>query len=239
LRALVVDADGGREGLSGVVSALHLGWTDVHVHQVHARELRPGVVEALAPDLVVVCAAEPGLTWLEHIRAIRQGTSAVIAAVVSDSNESSLIEAVDAGADLFLSLPISLPAFVARTRATLRRARPSVDTPSAVTCGDLVVDPESYEVRLHGQLLQVTPTEFQILYCLAKRGGRVSPKALLCSGIWNDERVLDDTTLRKHIQQLRRKFAAVPHANASIVTIPSVGHKLVPKPADGSALMAV
>ena len=227
MRALIVDADDCRTGLTDVVSALHLGWAEIQIEQVHARDLQPGLATTLRADLIVVGTSNRGVSWLANVRRIRQVTPAVIVAVSTEYNESDLIEAAEAGADVFLEVPIRLPSFVARVRPILNRVNAQRFTPQPAVCGDLSVDPELHEARLNGRLLALTPTEFHILHCLAERGGRVSTKELLCTRIWDEDRILDATTLRKHIQQLRRKISAVPQAKASIVTIAGIGHKLV------------
>lgn len=227
MRALVIGLEVGRESLADVVSALHLGWTGVEIEQVQARQFDLAALTTLSPDLIVVGTSTPGTALLAQVRRIREHTSVVIAAVCRQYNEADLIEAVEAGADVFMELPLSLPAFVARVRAALRRAGGTQDQGPPAIYGGLVVDPERHEAKLRGKPLQLTPTEFRILLCLAQHGERVTTRESLCTGIWNEDRTLDAATLRKHIQQLRRKLRAVPQAGASIMTIAGVGHKLV------------
>jgi two-component system KDP operon response regulator KdpE len=239
MRALAVYTDRSGGGLADVMSALHLGWEEAQIEQVLACELTPDSLVAMAPDLIVVAVSAPDYAWLTQVRRIRQQSPAIIAVVSTGYNEADLIEAVEAGADIFMGVPLSLASFVARVRALVRRAGGEHEPGCVAACGDLTIDPERHEARLHGQLLHLTPTEFQILLCLTQRGDRVTRNQFLCTGIWLEGRILDETTLRKHIQQLRRKFDAVPEASVSIVTIAGVGHKLVYKDTDKAEVTSV
>lgn len=209
------------------LAALHLGWPGSHVHCAESPGACLEAARRLRPHLVIV-EARGGDRWLTLVKEIRRITEAVVAVIGPEENEADLIEAVEAGADEYFPLPLNAPSFVARIRAALRRARLLEDPgPGKVVVGDLEIDPERHETQANGHRLALSPTEFDLLLSLARRPGCVLRHDVLCQTIWGDSPNFCEATLRKHIENLRRKLAQAPGSTAAILTVPRVGYKLV------------
>lgn len=225
LRAVVyhVDAGAGQE----TIAALHLGWPGTAVRAVNSPGACLEAVRQLDPHLVAVETGAAGGQWLPLVRELRRLTGAVLVVIGQRESETDLIEAVEAGADEFFPPPLKRTVFVARVRAALRRARLAADQEAKVSYGGLEIDPERYEARVNGHHVNLSPTEFGLLLTLARRPERVLRHEALCQTIWGDSPNFCEATLRKHIENLRRKLAEAPGATAAIVTVPRVGYKLV------------
>jgi len=208
------------------LAALHLGWPGCVVRRANSAGACLEAVRRLHPQLVVV-EAGGGDHWLALVRGIREVCDAVVAVIGREEDEADLIEAVEAGADEYFSVPVNGPAFVARIRAALRRAGLEGREPARVVCGDLEIDPERHEARANGYSLNLSPTEFELLLSLARRPGYVLQHGALCQTIWGDSPNFCEATLRKHIENLRRKLAQAPGGSIAILTVPRVGYKLV------------
>ncbi len=208
------------------LAALHLGWPGSLVHCAGSPGACLDALRRLRPHLVIVETG--GDRRLTLVKEIRQISEAVVAVLGPEENEADLIEAVEAGADEYFPLPLNAPAFVARIRAALRRARLLEDPgPGKVVFGGLEIDPERHETRANGHSLALSPTEFDLLLSLARRPGCVLRHDVLCQTIWGDSANFCEATLRKHIENLRRKLAQAPGSTAAILTVPRVGYKLV------------
>ncbi len=208
------------------LAALHLGWPGAAVHCVNSPGACLAAVRRVGPQLVMVEAAA-GAPWLVLVRQIREITEAVIAVIGRGEDDTNLIEAVEAGADDYFPLPLSGPSFVARIRAALRRAHLTEGIGvTKVAFGDLEMDAERYEARINGHRLPLSPTEFDLLLSLARRPECVLRHEVLSQTIWGDSSNFCEATLRKHIENLRRKLAEAPGTRVAIVTVPRVGYKL-------------
>jgi len=238
LRAVVAHSNPDTE--RETLAALHLGWPGATVHCANSPGGCAETVRWLRPQLVVV-EAGGGAQWLALIRQIRQMTEAVVVVVGQKEEEANLIEAVEAGADDYFPLPLNGAVFVARIRAALRRAHLTENPGAAkLAYGDLEIDPERHEARANGHCLNLSPTEFELLLSLARRPECVLRHEVLCQTIWGDSPNFCEATLRKHIENLRRKLAQAPGARTAILTVPRVGYRLValeaPAPSQQAAI---
>ena len=240
VRALIMEGRGGGGwNREDVQSTLHLGWSGAEVlFTLLARDACTGASLA-AFDLLIVQAQSRG-HWLETIRQARSQTPAVIIVVSSSYDENDLIEAIEAGADDYVPLPLNRALFVARTRAALRRAggiaarAPSIPA----QCGRLRIDPERYEACVEGFSLELTTTEFRLLFELTRQSEYVVRKGPLCRAVWGHEGSSEDAVLRKYIQSLRRKLDQAGGDAVGIVTVPGVGYKLISSETVASAALA-
>jgi two-component system KDP operon response regulator KdpE len=177
------------------------------------------------PDLVVLDLALPDRSGIEVCRELRTWTSVPILVLSVRANESDKIEALDEGADDYLTKPFSAGELLARIRALLRRAAALTSPPPVVTSGDLEIDIARRRVTVRGGEIALTPTEFDILAFLARNAGLVVTQRMILEQVWGPEWVEDAQTLRVHVSNLRKKIEPHPGGPRYIITEPGVGFR--------------
>jgi two-component system, OmpR family, KDP operon response regulator KdpE len=183
------------------------------------------------PDLVVLDLALPDMSGIEVCRELRTWMTAPILILSVRSNEADKIQALDEGADDYLTKPFSAGELLARIRALLRRAAALTSPPPVVTVGDLEIDIARRRVTSGGLDVTLTPTEFDILAFLARNVGLVVTQRMILEQVWGPEWVEDAQTLRVHVSHLRKKIETTPGGPRYIITEPGVGFRLA-APAD-------
>ena len=177
------------------------------------------------PDLVVLDLALPDRSGIEVCRELRTWTSVPVLVLSVRANESDKIEALDEGADDYLTKPFSAGELLARIRALLRRAAALTSPPPVVTSGDLEIDIARRRVTVRGGEIALTPTEFDILAFLARNAGLVVTQRMILEQVWGPEWVEDAQTLRVHVSNLRKKIEPHPGGPRYIITEPGVGFR--------------
>ncbi len=178
------------------------------------------------PDLVVLDLALPDMSGIEVCRELRTWMSAPILILSVRSNEADKIQALDEGADDYLTKPFSAGELLARIRALLRRAAALTAPPPVVNVGDLEIDIARRRVTSGGRDVSLTPTEFDILAFLARNVGLVVTQKMILEQVWGPEWVEDAQTLRVHVSHLRKKIETAPGGPRYIITEPGVGFRL-------------
>jgi two-component system, OmpR family, KDP operon response regulator KdpE len=178
------------------------------------------------PDLVVTDLMMPGLTGVEVCRAIRTNSATPILVLSVRDHELEKVEALDAGADDYITKPFSTPELIARIRAHLRRA-PERTAP-VVAKGDFIVDAAAHTVVLLGNNVRLTPKEFELLLHLARNAGKLTSHRTLLTALWGRESAHQPEYLRVFIGQLRRKLEAVS-GKRYIETERWVGYRFIPE----------
>ena len=173
------------------------------------------------PDLVIVDLGLPDLDGVEVIRRIREWSPMPILVVSARTQERSKVEALDAGADDYVTKPFRLAELLARIRALLRRG--SIDSIQEVQ--DLRVDAESRRAWLGGDELQLTAKEFDLLRVLVRDAGRVVTRDQLMREVWDTTWWSSTKTLDMHISWLRRKLGDDAHSPRYITTVRGVGFR--------------
>jgi two-component system KDP operon response regulator KdpE len=144
--------------------------------------------------------------------------------------ESEKVEALERGADDYVTKPFGVDELTARIRVALRRsAGPAGDTAGVVTIGPLVLDASRHAVAIGGQPIDLTPREFEILRVLLSHAGRVVTKGRILRAVWGEAYSGEDSYVYVHVSQLRRKLAAADPSGALgqlIVTEPGVGYRV-------------
>ena len=176
------------------------------------------------PDLVITDLMMPGLSGIEVCRAIRaKGSTPVLVLSVRD-HERAKIEALDSGADDYVTKPFSIQELLARVRAHLRRAPER--TESAVAVGDFVIDAAAHSIELAGNPVHLTPKEFDLLLHLARHSGKVITHRALLTAVWGAQSAHQPEYLRVFVGKLRKKLEAQT-GKQYIQTEPWVGYRFV------------
>lgn len=179
------------------------------------------------PDIVVLDLGMPGLTGVQVIEAIR-GWSQVPILVVSGRSESrDKVEALDAGADDYVTKPFAADELLARIRALGRRT-PSATEEPIVSFGDVTVDLSSRVITRAGSSVRLTPTEWRLLEVLVRNPGRLVTRETLLTEVWGPQYTTDTGYLRLYLSQLRKKLEAEPSAPRHLVTEAGMGYRFVP-----------
>ena len=178
------------------------------------------------PDLVVLDLMLPDRSGIDVCRELRTWMTAPILILSVRANEADKILALDEGADDYLTKPFSAGELLARIRALLRRAAALTSPPPVVVAGELEVDVARRIVRRAGEEVALTPTEFDILACLARNADLVVTQRMILQEVWGPEWAEDAQTLRVHVSNLRKKLGRSSEGLQYIVTEPGVGFRL-------------
>jgi two-component system KDP operon response regulator KdpE len=192
-----------------------------------------GLQQALEgrPDLVVLDLGLPDLDGAELLRMLRAVSAVPVIVATARDDDGSIVSALDAGADDYVLKPFQAGQLEARIRAVLRRARGGDAEPTAVTVGDLTVDPRTRRVMLAGAPVELAPKEFDLLAYLAARVGTVVPKRELLREVWQLPYGGSDKTVDVHLSWLRRKLGESAAEPRLIQTVRGVGVRLAePEP---------
>lgn len=178
-------------------------------------------IRATVPDLVVLDLMLPGLDGLALCRAVRAFSQVPIVMVTARVEEIDRLLGLEAGADDYLCKPFSPRELMARIKAILRRAGTGSTTPPRT----LAVDEAARRIRVHGQALDLTPSEFAILAALARRPGQVFSRAQLLDAARADSLDATDRAIDSHVKNLRRKIEAVAPGLDAIRSIYGLGYR--------------
>ena len=183
-------------------------------------------------DLVLLDVNMPGRGGLEACRPIRSVSEAAIIMLTVRNAERDKVEALDAGADDYVTKPYSTPEMLARVRAALRRAPSPDSAPQHVILGQVEIDFASRQVRLPGRESRLTPKEFDLLRYLATHPNRPIPHRELLQAIWGPDYGDEVEYLRVFINQLRKKIETDPPNPQYILTEPWFGYRFALPPQD-------
>ena len=165
--------------------------------------------EKTRPDLVVLDLMLPGLDGLEVCRRIQRQRATPVLMLTARDSETDLVIGLGVGADDYMTKPFSARELVARVGAILRRSeRVDEVTAALMTIGDIEVDIASRRVRRDGELVHLTPTEFDLLVYLASRPSRVATREELLEQVWGYDIPSGARTVDSHVRSLRRKLGS-------------------------------
>ena len=178
------------------------------------------------PDLIMLDLGMPRLDGIEVIQALRGWTNVPIIVVSGRTGSADKVEALDAGADDFVTKPFQVDELLARLRALSRRSM-LANGESTVAFGDVVVDLATKTVTRAGTRVHLTPTEWRMLEHLARHPGALVTRQDLLKEIWGSEQVSDSGYLRLYMSQLRKKLEQEPAAPVHLLTEAGMGYRLV------------
>lgn len=177
-------------------------------------------------DVIVLDLGLPDLDGINLLKMLRAVSDVPVVVVTARDDDSSLIAALEHGADDYVTKPYRLNQLDARIKAVLRR-RLGEEEPSSIVIGELEIDVKGRAVRLRGAELQLTPKEFDLLAYLAARPGVVVSKRELISEVWQLAYAGGDKTVDVHLSWLRRKLGEDAHNARYLQTLRGAGVKLV------------
>jgi DNA-binding response OmpR family regulator len=176
------------------------------------------------PNLVVLDVGLPGPDGLEVTRRIRRESDVPILMVTARAGESDKLLGLEIGADDYVTKPFSIAELLARVRALLRRSTGTV-TERVLELGGLKIDPARRTVERDAEVVTLTTLEFDVLYFLASRPGRVFSREALMEHVWGTDRVVDDRSIDSLISRLRRKLEQDPAAPRYLQTVWGAGYR--------------
>jgi two-component system, OmpR family, KDP operon response regulator KdpE len=179
------------------------------------------------PDVVVLDLGLPDMDGAEVIRRIRSWSSTPIIVLSANSQESRKVQALDAGADDYVTKPFGMNELLARLRAATRRPKPGSDEPAVVTAAFTVDLAKKRVSRADGKAVRLTPTEWQLLEILARQRDRLVAGKELLQAVWGPEHSSATNYLRVYMAQLRHKLEPDPAKPVSLLTEPGIGYRLV------------
>ena len=201
------------------------GWS---VHE--SDTLKQGLVEAgtRKPDLVIVDLGLPDGDGVDLIRDLRTWSGVPVIVLSARSDEADKVEALDAGADDYLTKPFGVAELLARVRATVRRrAQPAGSEKPAITFGDIEVDLVARTVKRQGELVHLTPIEYRLLALLIANAGRVLTHRQILRDVWGPSHVESPHYVRVYMGHLREKLEDDPAQPKHLITETAVGYRLV------------
>jgi len=178
------------------------------------------------PDLVLLDLNMPGMGGLEACKSIRAGSDVPIIILTVRNTEKEKVEALDAGADDYVSKPFGMQELLARIRAALRRAPSSAESgPQGFVSEDLEIDFAGRRVRVRDKNVRLTPKEFELLRHLVAHEGNPVPHRELLQAVWGPDYGDETEYLRVFINHLRKKIEPSPAQPKYILTEPWVGYR--------------
>ncbi len=182
-----------------------------------------------SPDVILLDLGLPDMDGMEIIRQIRAFSRTPIIILSARGQERDKIEALELGADDYLTKPFAAGELIARIRVALRHARrPQGDAPFVYDYDSLTIDTAARRVRLDGEDIHLTPIEYKLLSVLARNSGKVLTHGALLNEVWGRHSTDNQTYLRIHTQHLREKLRDDALNPRFIVTEPGIGYRLKP-----------
>jgi two-component system, OmpR family, KDP operon response regulator KdpE len=177
------------------------------------------------PDLILLDINMPGMGGLQACRELRAGSSAAIIMLTVKDTEAAKVEALDAGADDFVTKPFSTPELLARIRAALRRLPVTQSSPNQLELGELSIDFAARTVSMQGVESHLTPKELDLLRYLTQHPNEALSHRTLLQAVWGPDYGDQVDYLRAFIRNLRKKIEPNPERPQFITTEPWVGYR--------------
>jgi two-component system, OmpR family, KDP operon response regulator KdpE len=185
------------------------------------------VAAAHPPELVVLDLGLPDMDGTEVIAGLRGWTTAPVLVLSGRSDSGDKVDALDAGADDYVTKTFGMDELLARLRAMVRRASHGAEDSPVVSFGDVVVDLAQRRVTRAGADVRLTPTEWHLLEVLARHPGRLLSQKHLLAEVWGPGYETAQGNLRLYMGQLRRKLEEDPSRPRFLINEPGMGYRLV------------
>ncbi|HMB24596.1 MAG TPA: response regulator [Anaerolineales bacterium] len=177
------------------------------------------------PELIILDLGLPDMDGTDVTRQLREWTDVPIIVISVRDSEEDKVAALDAGADDYLSKPFGASELAARIRVALRRSSRLAESTQVFEQDDLLIDFVKRDVRVDGNSISLTPTEYAILRTLVNHAGKVFTHQQLIKEVWGGDNEMNSHLLRVNISNLRRKIESNPLQPRHIITEPGVGYR--------------
>jgi two-component system response regulator MtrA len=218
-RVLVVDDDAALAEMLGIV--LRNEGFDSRVCPVGDRALAD--FRDYRPDVVLLDLMLPGKDGIDVCKEIRAESGVPIVMLTARSDTVDVVVGLESGADDYVVKPFKPKELVARIRARVRRFEDAA--PEVLTIGDLSIDVAGHEVVRGGRTISLTPLEFDLLVCLARKPWQVFTREVLLEQVWGYRHAADTRLVNVHVQRLRSKVEHDPEKPDIVMTVRGVGYK--------------
>jgi len=183
------------------------------------------IMKDWTPDLVITDLSMPNMDGLELCRRLRATSRVPIIVLSVRGEERTKVQALDVGADDYVTKPFGIQELLARVRAALRRVPVPEESPVAIDIGDFHIDMAAHKIMLRNREVHLTPKEFDLLVYMARHPGKVLTHRALLSAIWGAQSAEQVEYLRVFVGQLRKKLEPTSSSPRYIVTEPWVGYR--------------
>jgi two-component system KDP operon response regulator KdpE len=191
-------------------------------------EMALEIMKDWQPNLIITDLSMPSIDGIELCRHVRATSQVPIIVLSVRDKEQQKVEALDAGADDYVTKPFGMSELLARVRANLRRVPPEDEAITLIEVGDFSIDTAARKVTLRRNEIRLTPKEFDLLVYMARRPGKVIHHRTLLGAIWGGQSTEQVEYLRVFVGQLRKKLEPDSSSPRYIVTEPWVGYRFEP-----------
>ena len=227
MRVLIVDDE--PDVIESVQLGLTLQWREIEVLSAHDGDAALDLVESSAPDVVLLDIGLPGKDGFEVLRELRAFSDVPVVMLTARDDAMDKVKGLELGADDYVTKPFNHLELMARVRAVLRRhdmPAPASRSPSFKS-GDLEVDFARQEVRMRGERVELTPTEYKLLYHLVRNAGHVLTHGTLLAKVWGRDYMDETDYVRVYIRRLRDKLGDDPDNPRFIQTERRLGYRFI------------
>lgn len=186
------------------------------------------MMKDFAPDLVITDLAMPNMNGIELCRSLRRVSQVPILVLSVRGEERNKVEALDSGADDYITKPFSTGELLARVRAALRRSPPLSEAKTRIEEGEFSIDIEARLVTVAGREIRLTPKEFEVLSYMAQHPRKVLTHRAILNAVWGSNSMEQNEYLRVFVGQLRKKLEVDAATPKYILTEPWVGYRFEP-----------
>jgi two-component system KDP operon response regulator KdpE len=198
------------------------------IRVANSGEMALEIMKDWQPSLIITDLSMPSIDGVQLTRTVRASSQVPIIVLSVRDQERQKVEALDAGADDYVTKPFGMNELLARVRATLRRVPAESEADPVIDVGDFRIDTAAHKVTLRGNEVRLTPKEFDLLVYLSRRPGKVVNHRTLLAAIWGGNSTEQVEYLRVFVGQLRKKLEPDASSPRYIVTEPWVGYRFEP-----------
>jgi len=198
------------------------------IRVANSGEMALEIMKDWSPNLIITDLTMPSIDGVELCRRVRTVSQVPIVVLSVRDQERQKVEALDAGADDYVTKPFGMNELLARVRANLRRVPAEPEPDALIEIGDFRIDMAAHKVTVKGREVRLTPKEFEMLVYLARRPGKVVSHRALLAAIWGGQSTEQVEYIRVFVGQLRKKLEPDASSPRYIVTEPWVGYRFEP-----------